>query len=87
MTKLSISLAAVILSVTFGPAANAYGVEPETQSITLASLQSSSSPIITAEGACAIELAPVLASILNLPQDWQDSATQPIQTSLACAEE
>jgi len=87
MTKLSISLAAAVLSVTFAPSAGAYSLEPEDQSITLASLQTPVAPLIATEGACAVVVPTVLASILNLPQDWQGNDAGPAQTALACADE
>ncbi|WP_108816183.1 hypothetical protein [Loktanella sp. Alg231-35] len=88
MTKLSISFAAAMLSVSLVPAANAYGTEPVPQSY--ASLtRVAMLPTVASdhEGTCAVSMAPLLASILGLSDDASDDKAARPQASLACVEE
>ncbi len=88
MTKLSISLAAMMLSVTLAPAASAYSTEPAPQSFAQISQVGMSLPqAADLDGTCAVKVTPILASILGLSDDWRESDVRPLQTSLACAEE
>lgn len=84
MTKLSISLAAVMLSVTFAPSAQAYWFEP-TQAVALPA--AAAPQLADAEGVCAVAITPILAEILALPDDWRGSTTDHTQTALACADD
>ncbi len=83
MTKLSISLAAAMLSVTFTPA-HAYSFDPAPPTVTKAAV---STPQVAPDaGVCAVQMTPLLADILALPDHGQWQGTQ-TQTALACAEQ
>ena len=87
MTKLSISLAAVMLSVTFAPAAHAYSTEPAPQTLHQISQIAPLGPqSVKVEGTCTVQVTPILASILGLPDDWRANAKALSQTSVACAQ-
>lgn len=87
MTKLSISLAAAMLSVTFAPTAGAYSFEPASQPLdTLTQTVASSSRTALADGVCTVRITPILAEILALPDGWRSNA-EVAQTALACAAE
>ncbi|MEJ8559936.1 hypothetical protein QTO30_00845 [Yoonia sp. GPGPB17] len=85
MTKLSISLAAAVLSVTFAPTAGAYSFEPEHD--TAIQVAAPSAQTADAEGVCSVAVTPLLAGILTLPDDWRGGADGSAQTALACADE
>ncbi len=88
MTKLSISLAAAMFFVTFVSAASAYSTEPVSRSFASISQVAMSTPqTADVEGACIVQITPILAAILNLSDDRRGGASQPQQTSLACAQE
>jgi hypothetical protein len=88
MTKLSISFAAAMLSVSLPAAANAYGTEPAPRSYATLS-QVAMSPAVASDydGTCAVQLTPLLAFVLGLSDDGSDDQASIQQTSLACAEE
>ena len=83
MTKLSISFAAAVLSVTFGPA-QAYSFAPTAPTATQAAV--SAPQVATDADVCVVQVTPLLVTILALPDDWQGQGTQ-AQTALACAED
>ncbi len=88
MTKLSISFAAAMLSVSLPAAANAYGTEPAPQSYATLS-QVAMAPAVASDhnDTCAVPLTPLLAFILGLSDDGSNNKASIQQTSLACAEE
>ena len=83
MTKLSISFAAALLSVSLAPTAHAYGFEPERGVATPIAV--SSPQTAEAEGVCTVSITPLLASILALPDDWRGSVDAATQSAVACA--
>lgn len=88
MTKLSISFAAAMLSVSLAPAAGAYGTEPAPQSYaTLTEVAMLPAVAGDQDGTCPLPMAPLLASILGLSVEGSDDMADRSSTTLACAEE
>lgn len=86
MTKLSISLAAVMLSFTFAPHGHAYGTEPAPQTLQQISQITPVGPQSTkVEGTCTVKVTPILASILGLQKDWRTNDQPLAQSIVACA--
>jgi hypothetical protein len=88
MPKLSISLAAVMLSVSLSPAAYAYGTEPAPQTLLQISEVFPADPqSAKIEGTCSAPMTPDLAEILGLSDVRRGYDTQRVLTSLACADQ
>lgn len=88
MTKLSISLAAVVLSFTFTPSVHAYGTEPAPQTLQQISQITPVGPQSTkVEGACTVKVTPVLAAILGLQKDWRTQDQPLAQSTVACVQQ
>lgn len=85
MPKLSITLAAAALSITFAPAAQAYSTEPAPNTLRQISQVTPVGPqTASVPGTCTVQITPILASILGLHDDWREDVPRPAQTSLAC---
>lgn len=87
MTKLSISLAAAILSVALAPAAQAYSTEPAPQTFSQISQVAPLGPqTVKVEGTCTLQVTPMLASLLGLQQDWGADRQAPAQSTVVCSQ-
>ncbi|MDX8354406.1 hypothetical protein [Cognatiyoonia sp. IB215182] len=85
MTRLSISFAAALLTMTLTPTAHAYGTDPSAdalQDILQIGLELPSQ--VKAEGTCQMKLTPAMAQMLALPADWRGDA-QNDQVDVACS--
>lgn len=88
MPKLSITLAAAALSISFAPTAQAYSTDPAPQTLHLISQITPLGPqSVKVEDACTVQVTPILATILGLPDDWRSDENRAAQTSLACADQ
>ncbi len=86
MTKLSISLAAAMLSITLAPAAQAYNTDPAPQTLhQITQITPVGPQSIKVDGTCSVQITPTLASILGLSGDWRSGNMHAVQTSMACA--
>ncbi len=87
MTKLSISLAAAMLSVTLAPTAQAYSTEPAPQTLHQISQLTPLGPqSVKVESVCTVQVSPLLASLLGLQDDWRTDRQTPAQSTVACAQ-
>lgn len=88
MTKLSISLAAVMLSVTLAPAAQAYSTESGPQLLyQISKIKPLGPQSVKVEDACTLLVTPILASILGLQDDGRPDQKRPPQSTVACAQQ
>lgn len=86
MTKLSITLASVALSLAYAPAALAYSIEPASDMLHQI-IQGAPHAIRTEKlsNACIFESDADLASLLGLPAGLAIDPKDGAQTALACA--
>ena len=87
MNKFLISFAAASFVVGLAPTANAYGAEPEPRSVAYAMFETAQERAENIEGACVVKTTPILAAILDLPNDWSETGSAAARTALACNEE
>lgn len=84
MTRLSMSMSAVLLTMTLTPAAQAYGTDPASdalEDIAQIGLSLPAEPAL--EGTCRMPLTAETAQILALPDNWRDEA-QTDAANMAC---
>ncbi|MEO0930333.1 MAG: hypothetical protein AAFY14_06745 [Pseudomonadota bacterium] len=84
MTRLSISTAAVLLTITIAPAAQAFGTDPAPETLGEISQISLMTQAETAPaGTCTVKVSPAMADMLGLPDDWR-IGDQDTLTAIAC---
>jgi hypothetical protein len=84
MTRLSISIAAVLLTMTLVPSANAYGTDPAPQTLsTLSDVRFVVQDTAIADGTCTLQITPAVASILGMADDWRTGGDV-TGTAVAC---
>jgi len=86
MTRLSITLCTLALSISIAPAAHAYATEPGAGDYTPAVLQTPSNQQVATD-TCAIKVTPLLAELIGLDPAWRESPSPTAQVSLACADD
>jgi hypothetical protein len=88
MPRLSITLSAVVLSMSLAPSAFAYATDPAPDAfhqIALVGDFDAQSALSTE--ACVIKVTPQLAEVIGLNPDWREDVAANGQTSMACADE
>lgn len=84
MTRLSISMAAVLLTMSLAPAAQAYGTDPADDTLSrLSQISFAAADTADAAGTCTIKVTPSLDAVLALPDDWRTGDTAKL-TTVAC---
>ena len=86
MPKFPLFIAAAMLSATLAPPAISYGTDPAPQTLQEIIQTAELGPkFAQAEGICALQITPILASILGLPGEPQSKDLTPVQTSSTCS--
>jgi hypothetical protein len=85
MTRLSITLCAVVLSISLAPAAQAYAVEPAAGDFSQGlELTMPENTVASDAGVCTVQLGPLFANLIGVAPDGWTAATVRGQTVLAC---